>query len=130
MYVLSFNSHFFHWMWGQKSSNLCNNGSIKTLKYDCILYFKNTIYQNNINSSTKTFNDFNFKHCAIKLIISLVKLSWNSCLAHQTQITHQIWKTFSSNGRSWNKTKIILYILIVPIKTSIESFLGELNNSL
>jgi hypothetical protein len=130
MNIFSFNSHFFHWVWGQKSSNLSYNSSIKTLEDNCILYSKSTIYQNNINGSTKTFNDFNFKHCAIKLIIFLVKLIWNSCLAHQTQVTHQVRKTFSSDGRSWNKTEIVFNVFIVPIEASIESFFGELNNCL
>jgi len=117
-------------MWSQESSYLSNNSSIKTLKYNCILYLKNTVYQNNINGSTKTFNNFNFKYCAIETIIFLIKLSWDSCLTHQTQITHQIRKTFSSNGRSWNKTKVIFYIFVVPIETSIKSFFSELKTGL
>jgi hypothetical protein len=82
-------------MWCKQSSDLSNDGSIETLEDDCVLYLKETIDQDYINSRTKSFDDFNFKNGAIELIILLVQLLRDSSLALVCKITDEIRETFT-----------------------------------
>jgi len=126
--VLTLDSHFLHWLRGQKSSDLGNDRAIETLNDDCVLDFEDTIYEGNINGGTETFNNFDFEDCALK-IISLLQLSRNSLLACLRQIGHQIGKTLTSNGRGWDQTDVLFSVGILPIWAHIKTFLSKFKNN-
>ena len=61
------------------------------------------------------------------MLVTLVQLLGDSRLALQRQISHQIGKTFSRNGRGWHETHELVGIVVIIIQASVEPLLSECN---
>ena len=80
MEILSFDSHFLHWIWGQKGSDLGDDRPVETLQHDCVLDFQETVHKEHIDRGSKTFDDLHLEHRALKLVF-LLELLGDSGLA-------------------------------------------------
>lgn len=125
MNVLSFDSHLLQWVRSQESSDLCHNSSVHSLEDDGVRHLNDTVNKHNINCSSETFDNLDFEHSAIKAVVLLVQLLWDSFLALSGKISDQIWKTFTSDGRCWHKTDILINIGVFPVDACIETLLSE-----
>lgn len=115
-------------MWSQKSSDLSDNGSVKSLKDNSVRYLQKTVNEDNIDCSTETFNNFDFENCAIEGVF-FIQLLWNSSLTLVNQVRHEIRKTFTRDGWCWYETNKFIDIFVLPIQAGIETLFSKSQGS-
>ena len=127
--ILILDSELLHRLRSEQCSYLSHYRPIKSLQNDGVLNLDETVEQHDINGGSETFDDLDLQDRAFKLV-SFVELLRNTQLTHVAQVSHQIWKAFSSDGASRTKGDVLLYVFVLPVETSVIALLSECNNGL
>lgn len=123
--VFTLDSHLLQGLGSKQRSDCGDNGSVEALHDDSVSHLQLAVDQDNIDGGSVTFNDLDFKNCALKVLRPLQQLFTVTVLTQLAEIGHQVGETLAGDGRSGNQRDVVVEIGVLPVELSIQTLLSK-----